>query len=757
MKRIRVFATLLLIVIMFSALVSVSRALNNSTQPVNDGGSMIAQQVGSAYLKSHRVSVTIDDQVAVTKVEQVFVNEGARPAEGSYLFPLPVGAAVSNLTMYINGQPIQAQILDAKQAQQIYTETVRRLRDPALLQYVGRSAIQANVFPIPAGEQRKIEITYSQIVTADNGLINYTYPLKTDYVSSLPVQQVSVSLQVSAKDPISSVYSPNPQIIVSRTDDRHFTAGFETTSYRAADDFSVYYGVATSDINANLLTYRGGANEDGYFMLMITPPTTVEASRVIPKDVLIVLDQSGSMQGAKWTQAKAAVSYVLKNLNAQDRFNAIVFSTGTRIYAKALQPVAEAPKAIDWVNGLEPLGGTDINAALTSAASMVDPERQTIVLFLTDGLPTEGVTDPKAILANVSQAAKPNLRLFAFGVGDDVDTFLLDSLSSTYHGVSVYVRPNENIEQKVSSLYNKITSPVLTALKLDFGTMTTDDAFPATPLPDLFAGSQLVVVGRFRQSGTADVTLTGQINGKSQTYNYKGLAFPENAGGQAFIPRLWATRKIGALLNQIRLNGETAELVDSVVRLSVRYGIITPYTSYLIQESDITAQTGAKDGRAVPIAPPTVMPGRPVTSNGNVMGGAGAPSSGAAAVDEAQKSNGFADANQAAAAPTALPTATAAALQGGQPQPADKVAPSIGTGNSNEPLKQVNDRTFVLRNTIWTDTLYTSDKMTIVPVIFLSDDYFKLLDSHPDIKDYLAIGDHVIVVIGDTAYEIKPQ
>src|SRR5258708_5262306 len=619
--------------------------------------------IGGAYL-----NVSIADQVAVTKVEQVFVNPGERPAEGTYLFPLPVGAAVSNLTMYINGQPVQAQILDAKQAQAIYTETVRRLRDPALLQYVGRSAIQANVFPIPAGEQRKIEITYSQIVTADNGLINYTYPLKTDYAGSVAIQDVAVSVSVSSKDPISSVYSPNPLVIISRTDDRTFKAGFETSGYRADEDFSLYYGVASSAVSANLLTYRASASEDGYYMLMITPPTTVDASKIIPKDVIVVLDQSGSMQGAKWQQARAAVSYVLKNLNAQDRFNAIVFSTGTRLYAKSLQPVAEAPKATQWVNGLDAEGGTDINAALTTATSMMDKERQTVVLFLTDGLPTEGVTDVQQILANVSKVSAPNLRIFAFGVGDDVDTFLLDSLSSTYHGASVYVRPNEDIEQKVSNLYSKINSPVLTALKLDFGNVTVDDIYPADPLPDLFAGSQLVVVGRYRESGTATITLSGQINDKSQTYSYKDLSFSENAGGQPVIPRLWATRKIGVLLNQIRLHGETPELVDTVTRLSVRYGIITPYTSYLIQEGDINAQTGQREGNN----PPPV----PLTGGGGGGGMQQAPSSGAAAGGKAQQSNTLPKANKAAAPPTMVPMATTA----GNVAPQD-AAQETDTGN----------------------------------------------------------------------------
>ncbi len=252
------------------------------------------------------------------------------------------------------------------------------------------------------------------------------------------------------------------------------------------------------------------------------------------------------------------------------------------------------------------------------------------------------------------------------------------------------------------------------------------------------------MVGRYRESGTATITLSGQINDKSQTYSYKDLSFSENAGGQPFIPRLWATRKIGVLLNQIRLHGETPELVDTVTRLSVRYGIITPYTSYLIQEGDINAQTGQREGNN----PPPV----PLTGGGGGGGMQQAPSSGAAAVDKAQQSNSLANANQAAAAPTMVPMATTAGNVA-----AKDAAQETGTGNSNEPIKQVNDRTFILRNGIWTDTLYTSDKMKVQQVVFLSDDYFKLLSDHPEIKDYLAIGDHVIVVVGETAYEIKPS
>jgi Ca-activated chloride channel family protein len=712
----------------------------------------------AVYLKSHRVNVTIDNQIAVTRIEQVFVNGGAGLAEGVYLFPLPAGAAVSDLTLTIDGQIFKPQLLSAQEAQQIYTNIVRQRRDPVLLQYVGRDAIQANIFPIPAGAERKIEITYSNIVTGDSGLYRYVYPLKTDYVSGLPVLQTSVSVTVTSKDPISTFYSPNPFVATTRLDARTIKAGFEGANYLATDDFALYFGVANKDITANLLTYRAGANEDGFYMLMLAPPTTVDNTRIIPKDVFLVLDQSGSMQGEKWKQTQAAARFVLSRLNPQDRFNVIVFSTGYRIYANGMQPVSEAQNAVRWIDGLEALGGTDINLALTTAAQLADPERQTTLLFMTDGLPSEGVTDPKSILANVDANRKPNLRLFAFGVGNDVDTFLLDSLSSRYGGTSVYVRPLENIEEKVSTLYNKVTSPVLTNIKLDFGSIMTDDSYPAAPLPDLFAGQQLIVVGRYRAGGPTTITLTGSLNGTPQTLIYEGLSFANNAGGQAFIPRLWATRKIGALTNQIRLNGARQELVDGIVQLSIRYGIITPYTSFLIQENDMIPRDQQPRTpmpvlmQATAAAARVGSAGGQADANKNAVPGS-SPSSGGVAVEAASTANAF----QGSGSGVLAPTLTAAPTQvGANPVSAPVFEPEKGTGRANEPVKQVNDRAFVLRGGVWIDTRYTSDTMRLVPVTFLSDDYFKLLEAHPELKDYLAIGDHLIVVVDDVAYEIKP-
>ncbi|MBN1566118.1 MAG: VWA domain-containing protein, partial [Anaerolineae bacterium] len=352
-------------------------------------------------IELHRVHVEIDNQVATTRIEQVFANHSERMAEGTYIFPLPFGAAVSDLIMWVDGQPIEAKILDAEEARQTYDEIVRRMRDPALLEYVGAGAIQASVFPIQPHSEVKIEIEYGQLLPVENGLVHYEYPLRTDQFTKNPVEQISISVDVTSNDKISSIYSPTHRVAVVRDGEFAFRAGYESSYERPETDFSLYYGLASDEINLNLLTYRESADEDGFFTLMITPPVSVAEDRVIPKDVIVVLDQSGSMYGEKWDQAREAVKFVLDNLNSRDRFNVIAFSTGYRIFAKDLQPIDEVGEAKDWISGLEALGGTDIDGALKEAMGMADRERSTVVLFLTDGLPTEGETDAAEILINV--------------------------------------------------------------------------------------------------------------------------------------------------------------------------------------------------------------------------------------------------------------------------------------------------------------------------------------------------------------------
>lgn len=690
----------------------------------------------------HRVNVTIENQIATTSVDMEFVNEGNGLAEGTFIFPLPGGAAVDQLTMYINGLAIDAKILPADQARNIYNEIVRQYRDPALLEYIGSSAIQANVFPIPPGESRRIEIRYQQVIEVENGLIHYVYPLKvTDLVSKRAVDSLSVRVEVKSNDTISNIYSPSHPIAVSRDDaNKQFTAGYESSFSIPTDDFSLFYGIATQTINANLLTYRESANEDGFFMLLVQPPVKLPADQVIAKDVIVVLDQSGSMFGEKWDQARNAAEYVLNKLNPNDRFNVILFSTGWRIYSNNMESPAQAQGAIDWVRGQEAIGGTDINGALTTALQMADQERPVTILFMTDGLATEGTTDTQQILTNLKNAARPNVRIFTFGVGDDVDTFLLDTIIKDFRGAGSYVRPSERIDEEVSGLYTKISAPVLTDITLDMSGLNTQDMYPTMPLPDLFAGTQLTLVGRYRgEADNLSFTLRGKVNGQEQTFVYSGFDFPARAGGEAFIARLWATRRIGDLLNTIRLKGENSELVDSVVRLSVRYGIITPYTSFLIEEDDILTAQGQDRARDE------------LAQEAQVLS---TESSGAGAVSAADTAAGFANADAPMPAVIA-PTMTAL----GTPAPGQQVAGGEdGYFEQNiNPIQTVNDKTFIQQNGTWTDTTFQPDTMQTQKVVFLSDDYFALLDRLPELSDYFAIGEQVIVVWDGVAYEVVSQ
>ena len=546
-------------------------------------------------IQYHRVTVTITNQVATTHVDQLFRNDNSFQVEGTYIFPLPADATVSEFAIWMDGQKVEGKVLAADEARQIYSRIVQKSRDPALLEYVGRGAVQASVFPIPPGQTRRIEL----------GIHAGAHSRERPHPLSLPAEHREILFpavgagervrEVVSAQPVRAIYSPSHPISVARDDDYHFTAGYEASQVTPNTDFDLYYSVSTDSIGVNLLTYRDPATGEGYFLLLAAPSLNVPDAAVAAKDVILVLDKSGSMDGEKFRQAQAALKYVLAHLNADDRFNVIAFSTDLQSFDRGMRPAAEAPQAAAWVDTLQAEGGTDINRALLEALSVkgaaadVAP-RPTILIFLTDGLPTEGVVDPDKILANVAQAAPPSdlVRLFVFGVGNDVDTVLLDSLAEQNHGASAYVRPDQRIDEAVSGFYAKVSTPVLSNLALDFGSVIAEEVYP-DPMPDLFAGGQLIAIGRYRNPGPTTITLTGVVNGQPETFTYANQLF-QTSGGYDFVPRLWATRRIGYILNQIRLHGDSPELIDEIVKLSVRYGIVTPYTSYLVTEDNILSE-----------------------------------------------------------------------------------------------------------------------------------------------------------------------
>jgi Ca-activated chloride channel family protein len=677
--------------------------------------------VAQLAIKYHHVEVTIEDQLAVTHVDQVFYNPNDREIEGTYIFPIPVGATVTEFILWMDNEPVKGKVLEADEAREIYEEIVREMRDPALLEYAGRGALQATIFPIPPRGESRIELEYSEVLTAENGLVRYVYPLNTEKFSVWPLEDVSVSVEIESSQPIRAVYSPTHSIDIERDGRYNVQVGYEDEDVTPDTDFGLYYSVGESEA-FHLLSYRDPGDpddDDGFFMLLLAPKPDVELEAV-PKDVILVLDKSGSMDGEKFDQAQEALRFILDNLNPDDRFNIISFSTGIETYASRLRPADEANEARRWVDGLSAAGSTDINRALLEAADLTDKERPTYLIFLTDGLPTEGEVDSDDILDNLVDVAPNNLRLFAFGVGYDVDTFLLDSLAQAHHGTSTYVLPGEDLDEVLSTFYEKISTPVLTDLELDFGDLRVYDVYP-DPLPDLFSGSQIVVMGRYRKGGTETVQLEGIANQKAQTFTFKNQHFDTDSRGASdaleSLPRLWATRKIGYLLNHIRLHGADKETIEQIVALSVRYGIVTEYTSYLVTEPKALGSNAiegiAEEEYDRSFSAPT------------------APSFGQDAVEKAAGQGAMAEAE--------------APLEGLE---------HVGGVTVSEVVQNVGAQSFVYVDGVWTDTRFDPDTMSTKKVAFLSDDYFDLITARPELAGAFALGEQVIAFADGTAYEV---
>ncbi len=729
----------------FTSLVLVLLALLGFAQPALADGIIIPDpppwpdpaplQESWLTIGYHRVSVSISDQIAVTRVEQEFLNEYDWEVEGTYIFPIPDGASISKFIIWVDGQPIEGKILPADQARQIYEDIVRQRRDPALLEYIGKGAVQARIYPIPPGGSRKIELEYSQVLSQENSLIKYVYPLNTEKFSARPLEDCSVRIELTSSRSLRAVYSPTHQdrVYIQREGDHQVILGYEEYNVLPDQDFELIYTHSDDDVGLHLLTYPDldvgrGFGQEGYFLLLAAP--SVEIDQVIPRDIVLVLDTSGSMEGDKLSQAKEAARYILTHLNPEDRFNVIAFSTGVKHFDYQLQPVSKASRAISWIESMPALGGTNINQALLEAVAQRNPTedsntaRPLVVLFLTDGLPTEGETEIDQILANTKNNSTHYLRLFAFGVGDDVNTELLDSLAEDNRGLVSYVRPDERIDEEVSELFSMIQTPVLSNLDLDFGGILVEEIYPAE-LPDLFSGTQLLIAGRYRlaagESGKSTIRLTGSVNSEKRVYSIRGdfRAGSEFSEVNSFIPRLWATRKIGYLLNQIRHQGENSEWVDAVIQLSIRYGIITPYTSFLVEEDDLFSGEGWEE-----------------EAHELAQDYAGA-AVGAEAVDKA-------DAESNLRAAESVPQAG---------MPVDQYTGDI----LESKWKYVGDKTFFLQEEIWIDSRYDASTMAPTEIGFGTEVYYQLLASRPDWGKYLALGEQVIFIADGEVYQIVPE
>jgi Ca-activated chloride channel family protein len=660
-------------------------------------------------IKSQRVNVTIQDQASKTVIDQVFINDTDRDLEATYLFPVPNGAAISSFAMWMNGKKIEGEVLKADEARRVYEDIVRRLEDPGLLEYAGSDLFRALVYPVPRRGEVRIEIAYDEVLRMEAGLVKYRYALKSVRFPSRPPTDFSLAVEIESSKPIMSLYSPSHEIDIER-DRTRASCGFEEKHFRPDSDFLLYYTVAEEDFGAHLLTHRH-PGEKGYFMLLLSPGKLGRSGKVLDKDVIFVIDKSGSMRGEKMEQAKGALRYCLKNLNPGDRFNIITFSTGAQSFQQKLVPVTRSAvsKALEFVESIEARGGTNIDKALRTALAETRSKNPRLVVFLTDGIPTAGETDMEDILENTSAANTAEARIFSFGVGFDVNTHLLDRISLENRGTVDYVIPGEDIEETISSFFIKASNPVLSDVTVDFPGVAAFDYYP-DPLPDMFDGSQLVLFGRYGGSGSSTITLKGTADDGTKKYAYE-TAFPRANRENEFIPRLWASRKIAYLITEIRLRGETRELVDEVIALSKEHGIITPYTSFLITEK------GSDDDRR------WIMP----------------------------HSDAMAPAMKEAGDGLAMKVGREAVML--DKRISEEKAQTVLERPEISSVKYVGRKTFYRSGDAWVDAAYDTE-VRAIEIRLWGASYFEMIRKHPELGEIFALGESVIFVFEGKAFRI---
>ncbi len=545
------------------------------------------------------VNVNIQQQIATTTMEISLRNDAPRPQEAQMLVPVPDGATIRSFGFDGVSKEPNAKILPKAEAEAIYRSIVNKLRDPALLEFAGYNLVRSSAFPIQPNKIQKVTLVYENLLPADGERIDYVLPRSESFASqSIPWQ---ITVEIDAKQPISTVYSPTHLITTTRVGKDRARISLGDNTRLEPGSFRLSYLTEKNGLTATLLAYPDASIGGGYFLLLAgVPATRPEKSVSIKREVTIVIDRSGSMAGEKIEQARAAALQVVNALEDGESFNIIDYSDSVASFAEkaVVKNSTTIEEARAYIRRIRDGGGTNIHDAMIEALRP-QPTAKTLplVLFLTDGLPTVGERSEAGIRNAVKNANKFNRRIFSFGVGFDVNAPLLNAMATEARGASTFVLPKEDVESKVSQVFRRLSGPVLSDPKLTMfdpkGEITTRAVKDLLPneLNDLFEGDQLVLLGQYQGEAPLRFKINGNYLGTPRSFEFKFNV--DNATTRnSYVPRLWANRKIAYLIDQIRQmgadrnqsSGRTKELVDEIVRLSTKFGILTEYTSFLATE-----------------------------------------------------------------------------------------------------------------------------------------------------------------------------
>jgi Ca-activated chloride channel family protein len=662
------------------------------------------------------------------EITETFVNRGSRVGEADFMFPLPKGAAFQDLKLEINGEMVAGETMNANQARQIYEEIVRRQRDPALLEWIGYGLLRARIFPIAPGEQKRVVVRFQTVAPREGDA------LRVDYFRGVRTSQREANQQPEGRmsfvltypnDPMyGRAYSPthslSEEYASEGSGDRSFASSYRGSTRRveirdARGEVTLLIPVRRSISAAISLLATAPGNDDGFALITLSPPAI--QPRAVPRDLTFVVDVSGSMSGEKIRQARAAGKQILSSLSPMDRFRLIDFSSDVRTFRDGFSAATrENIRAAErYLDELDAQGSTNISGALDEAlSSPIQSGRLPIVLFLTDGQPTVGERDGSVIASNVAKQ-RGTRRVFTFGVGADLNVSLIEQLALEGRGTASFVRPDESVERAVGIVASRLTSPLVTDVRVRADGVRLRKMHPSGAV-DIFAGEDLVLLTRYDGSGNAVVRFEGQTTNGPVSWSTR-VYFPERSRENSFVARLWATQRVGYLSAEKRKHGGSREIDDEIRDLGERFGIPTEFSSYLVVEPGMNRR---RDIGAGGVQLQSVV----------ITGAASAPAS-----------IQFEAAKSAAAQRSATSVAAADAAVGMR---------------DDANIRRAGNVTLVLRDSVWTDARYKQSG-TVLKVKPYSDAYFKLLELLPDLREPFSVGERVLVSGRSISVELTPS
>ncbi len=567
-------------------------------------------------IKQHHVQVSIQDGYALTQVEQVFDNPHHQDLEAVYSFPLPEKGAMSEFTVWINGQPISGEVLEKQQARKVYEGEKAAGREAGLMEKDAYKTFDIRVSPVRARQTTRIRFAYMQPVTVDTGMGRYVYPLEEGGVDEQKLafwtanevvkEKFSFKLDLRSSYPIDALRMPNqPQAMISQYSPELWRLELGSDAALAEEqgvaaqsgaaqafqldkDLVVYWRhQAGLPGSVDLVTHRAQDQQRGTFMLTLTPGDDLPAISQ-GSDWVFVLDVSGSMQG-KYATLVDGVQRALGKMRTHDRFRIVLFNDSAREltsgYASATpENIAHYGQRLLQV---QPGNGTNLFEGLKQGLAGTDADNTSAIVLVTDGVANVGETSQRKFIRLLEQK---DIRLFTFVMGNSANRPLLDALTRASNGFAISVSNSDDIVGKILEAVSKVTHQALRGVKLDIDGVRTADLTPST-IASLYRGQQLIVFGHYWGEGEAEVRLSGRVSGQQKVYTTR-FNFPAADAGNPELERLWAFASIEDKMEEIHDFGENADLKQAVTDLSLEYGVVSDYTSMIVLRDEVFQSLG---------------------------------------------------------------------------------------------------------------------------------------------------------------------